>query len=91
MLSYIFEFIEEVLIRIGYGDGLNTKRIDTNIELLKQQVWFKKIFDDKRYHKLFFVNKDVRGYLQSKIRVKRIISSEEAQRKFLFFLDKKIK
>jgi hypothetical protein len=91
MLSFLLSFIEELVIGIGYGNGLNTKRIDSNIELLKQEEWFRKIYDNQRYHRLFFANKHVRGYLQSKIRVKRIIKNEVAQRKFLLFLDKQIK
>ncbi|MBM7661661.1 hypothetical protein JOC85_002464 [Bacillus mesophilus] len=91
MLSFLFAFIEELFVAIGYGYGLNTKRIDSNIEMLKQEEWFRNIYKNQKYHRLFFANKYVRGYLQSKIRVKRIIHSEVAQRKFVLFLDKQIK
>jgi hypothetical protein len=36
--------IEEVFIGIGYGNSLNTKRIDKNIELLIQEEWFWEIY-----------------------------------------------
>ena len=91
MFSFLFEFIESLFLCIGYGEGMNTKKIDSNIELLKHQVWFKKIYEDERYHRLFFVNRHVRGYLQSTIRVKRIIRSKEAQRKLIVYLDKQCK
>ncbi len=36
--------------------SLDTKKIDRNIEMLKNYSWFKDIYDDERYHRLFFVN-----------------------------------
>ncbi|QIZ09389.1 hypothetical protein HFZ78_24120 [Priestia megaterium] len=78
MLSFLNELIAGLF---GYSDTLNTKKIDQNIEQLNQHDWFKKIYEDERYHRLFFVNKHVRRYLQSTIRVRKIIRSKEAQRK----------
>ncbi|WP_066303900.1 hypothetical protein [Bacillus sp. FJAT-29814] len=88
MLSFLFELIAGLF---GYSDILNTKKIDQNIEQLNQHNWFKNIYEDERYHRLFFVNKHVRRYLQSTIRVRKIIRSKEAQRKLLYLLDKQIK
>ena len=88
MLSFLIELIAGLF---GYSDTLNTKKIDQNIEQLNQHDWFKNIYEDERYHRLFFVNKHVRRYLQSTIRVRKIIRSKEAQRKLLFLLDKQIK
>ena len=87
MLSFLIELIAGLF---GYSDTLNTKKIDQNIEQLNQHDWFKNIYEDERYHRLFFVNKHVRRYLQSTIRVRKIIRSKEAQRKLLFLLDKQI-
>lgn len=70
---------------------MDTKKIDKNIELLKQQGWFKKIYDDEKYHRLFITNRHVRAYLQSSTRIKKIMRSEEAQRKLLLLLDKQLK
>ncbi|MFS0603194.1 hypothetical protein [Peribacillus frigoritolerans] len=88
MLSFLIELIAGLF---GYSDTLNTKKIDQNIEKLNQHDWFKNIYEDEKYHRLFFVNKHIRRYLQSTIRVRKIIRSKEAQRKLLFLLDKQIK
>ncbi|WP_026575666.1 hypothetical protein [Bacillus sp. UNC438CL73TsuS30] len=88
MLSFLIELIAGLF---GYSDTLNTKKIDQNIELLNQHDWFKNIYEEERYHRLFFVNKHVRRYLQSTIRVRKIIRSKQAQRKLLVLLDKQIK
>ncbi|MGE7920824.1 hypothetical protein ACQKM9_18080 [Viridibacillus sp. NPDC093762] len=87
----MLEFIAGLFGGIGYSGSLNTKKIDQNIELLKQHDWFKNIYEDERYHRLFFVSKKVRRYLQSTIRVRKIIRSKEAQKKLLLFLNKQIK
>ena len=91
MLSLLFELIAGLFGSVGYSDALNTKKIDQNIERLNQYDWFKQIYEDERYHRLFFVNKHVRRFLQSTIRVRKIIRSKDAQRKLLFLLDKQIK
>ncbi len=86
MLSFIFELIAGLFCSIGYDDTLNTKKIDRNIERLNQHDWFKKIYEDEKYHRLFFVNRKVRHYLQSTIRVNKMIRKIEAQKNYLFFL-----
>ena len=91
MFSFIFELIAGLFGSIGFGDTLNTKKIDQNIERLNQHDWFKKIYEDEKYHRLFFVNKHIRRYLQSTIRVRKIIRSKEAQRKLLLIIEKQIK
>jgi hypothetical protein len=91
MFSFIFELIAGLFGGIGYSDTLNTKKIDQNIERLNQHDWFKKIYEDEKYHRLFFVNKHIRSYLQSTIRVRKIIRSKEAQRKLLLLIEKQIK
>lgn len=80
MLSFLFELIVGLFGSFGYRDTLNTKKIDQNIESLNQYEWFKNIYEDERYHHLFLVNKHVRRYLQSTIRARKIISSNEANR-----------
>ncbi|WP_409291225.1 hypothetical protein [Peribacillus sp. SCS-37] len=91
MLSFLFELIAGLFGSVGYSDTLNTKRIDQNIERLNQHDWFKDIYEDEKYHRLFFVNRNVRQYLQSTMRVKRIIKREKSQREFLIFLNKQVK
>ena len=91
MFSFLYELITGLLFWTDFNGTLNTRKIDQNIERLNQHDWFKKIYKDERYHRLFFVNKHIRRYLRSTIRVKKIIRSKEAQRKLLHFLDKQIK
>ena len=62
MLSLLFELIAGLFGSVGYSDALNTKKIDQNIERLNQYDWFKQIYEDERYHRLFFVNKHVRRF-----------------------------
>jgi hypothetical protein len=75
----------------GSGTGLDTRKIDKNIERLKQEVWFKRIYEDERYRRLFFSNKYVRAYLQSNYRVNKMIRYERAQKRFLNVLDYQLK
>lgn len=91
MFSVLFELIAGLFGGVGYSDALNTKKIDRNIERLNEYDWFKRLYEDKKYHRLFFVNKRIRRYLQSTIRVRRIIRRKEAQKKLLLFLEKEIK
>ena len=74
-----------------FGDSsLNTRKIDRNIERLLELEWFKTIYGEEKYHRLFFVNRHVRGYLQSTLRVNKIIRSQKAQIKFMRLLDKQL-
>ncbi|MFJ8248143.1 hypothetical protein [Peribacillus asahii] len=72
------------------SNSLDTRKIDRNIEMLKKYSWFKDIYDDERYHRLFFVNRKVRKYLQNTYRVKRIIKKEDFQMKFIKFLNEQL-
>lgn len=86
MFEFLLGFLSE-----GFGDNsLDTRKIDRNIEMLKNYTWFKGIYEDETYHRLFFVNRKVRHYLQSTMRVKRIIKKEKSQRVFIAFLNKQL-
>lgn len=74
----------------GGNTALNTKKIDSNIEKLKKLSWFKKLYVDVKYRPLFFANRKVRGYLQSSIRVNRIMKNEYAQKRFIGLLEKQV-
>ncbi|MEH7417249.1 hypothetical protein V7266_18355 [Neobacillus drentensis] len=89
MLNILFGLIE--VLFGGSSTGLDTKKIDNNIELLKKQGWFKQIYEDEKYHKLFFTNKHVRGYLQSTLRVKKMIQNNKSQKKLLSLLESQLK
>lgn len=58
--------------------------------MLKNYTWFKNIYDDENYHRMFFVNRKVRWYLQSSIRVKRIMKKKKAQKRLIIFLNKQL-
>ncbi|WP_342603847.1 hypothetical protein [Peribacillus sp. FSL E2-0159] len=43
------------ILSAGFGDNsLDTRKIDRNIEMLKNHTWFKDIYEDEKYHRLFF-------------------------------------
>ncbi|MEK5331923.1 hypothetical protein [Lysinibacillus sp. FSL W8-0992] len=70
--------------------ALDTRKIDRNIELLKNEFWFEDIYNEEKYRKLFFVNREVRRYLQNTRRVKRMIKKEKIQNAFITFLNKQL-
>ncbi|MFJ8258379.1 hypothetical protein ACIQ4Z_14035 [Peribacillus asahii] len=82
------EFLASLIL--NGSNSLDTRKIDRNIEMLKKYSWFKDIYDDERYHRLFFVNRKVRKYLQNTYRVKRIIKKEDFQMKFIKFLNEQL-
>ncbi len=86
----IFEIIAGLLGSIGQDDSLNTKKIDKHIEELRKYNWFNELYDDEKYHRLFFVNKRVRKFLQSTYLTKRLIKNTNAQNTFKSFLEKQI-
>jgi hypothetical protein len=87
----IFEIIAGLLGGIGQDDSLNTKKIDKNIEELRKYNWFNTLYDDEKYHRLFFVNKRVRKSLQSTFLTKRLKNNPNAQKTFKSLLDKQLK
>ncbi|MFJ5764978.1 hypothetical protein ACIP9C_06435 [Lysinibacillus sp. NPDC093210] len=70
--------------------ALDTRKIDRNIGLLKNELWFEDIYNEEKYRKLFFVNRKVRRYLQNTHRVKRMIKKEKIQNVFIAFLNKQL-
>ncbi|EJR55373.1 hypothetical protein FHY65_27460 [Bacillus cereus] len=87
MFEFLFGLLSSIFGSIFYDQGLNTKRVDRHIEKLGQYPWFKKIYENKRYHRLFFVNYRIREYLQSSFRVKQLIKSQKRQKKFKQLLE----
>ncbi|MEH7590774.1 hypothetical protein V7247_28970 [Priestia megaterium] len=89
----MIDFISDLLSGgIGFSTGvLDTRKIDSNIRLLRQQEWFKKIYENNQYYSLLIGNREVRTYLQSNFRVKRMIHNEKSQAKFLLLLNKELK
>jgi hypothetical protein len=86
----IFEIIAGLLGSIGQDDSLDTKKIDKHIEELRNYKWFNKLYNDEKYHRLFFVNRKVRKFLQSRILMKRLINNSNTQKTFQSLLDKQL-
>jgi len=72
---------------LPFDEGLNTKKIDRHIEKLKELAWFKNVYEDERHHQSFFINRKVRKYLQSSVRVRLLIKSEKSQKRFMKLLE----
>ena len=64
--------IEALIGSISLSTGLH-KKIDANILYLQQYEWFRIIYEDEKYRKLFITNYKVRSYLQSKLRVRLLV------------------
>ncbi|MEW4212080.1 hypothetical protein Q0O85_26540 [Priestia megaterium] len=91
MIDFISDLLSNVLLELFNKDGLDTRKIDSNIKLLRKQEWFKKIYENNQYYSLLIGNRKVRAYLESNFRVKRMIRNEKAQAKFLLLLNKELK
>lgn len=69
------------------NSSLNTRKIDKNIEKLRELEWFNDLYENERHHKSFLMNLKVRKYLQSKILVARLKNNEKEQKKFIQLLE----
>ncbi len=89
------DFLSDILSSLGpiidNPKTLNTRKINKHILLLKQQHWFKNIYDNREYYALLFGNRRVRSYLQSSFRVHRMIRKKKVQEKFIILLNKEVK
>lgn len=70
---------------------LDTERIDKHISELRKYDWFEELYQRTEYHRLFFVRKRLRLYLQSAWRTRQLKNSIRAQEKFIEFLNKELK
>lgn len=68
--------------------GLNTKKINRNIEKLLTYQWFENLYTSERYRHLFFGNKLVRKKLSSNYYIKNLSKHPYAQKKFQHYLEK---
>ncbi|MFE0344821.1 hypothetical protein ACFW0L_24445 [Priestia megaterium] len=59
----MMDFISDLLSGgLGFStDVLDTRKIDSNITLLRQQEWFKKIYENNQYYLLLIGNGEVRA------------------------------
>lgn len=63
-----------------FRNGLNTKKIDRHIEKLKNYSWFNELYESEEHRQSFFVNFKIRKYLESSLRVSRLIRNEKKAR-----------
>ncbi|WP_155590943.1 hypothetical protein [Lysinibacillus cavernae] len=89
MLYFIFEILTDAFS--VSTTTLHTRKIDRNIERLQQYDWFKDIYHDDQYRRLFFANRHVRKFLESNVRVNRMIKKKQVQERFIYFLSKQLK
>lgn len=68
--------------------GLNTQKIDANIEKLLTYSWFQQLYSSEHFRHLFFANKNVRKKLSNNFFVMKLISQKKTQDKFYRFLEK---
>lgn len=89
-MYYIFKFLA-MLFSPGNTMPLDTERIDKHISELRKLQWFEELYQRPEFHRLFFVRKNLRLYLESSWRTRRLKSSKRAQEKFIELLHKELK
>lgn len=89
-MYYFFKFIA-MLLSPGNSVPLDTVRIDKHISELRELEWFEELYQRPGFHRLFFVRKNLRLYLESPWRTRRLKSSKRAQEKFIDFLHNELK
>jgi len=72
LIGIIVSLLTSTDLITSSNSSLNTRKIDKNIEKLRELKWFSCLYENERHQKSFFVNLKVRKYLQSTIRVSRL-------------------
>lgn len=70
------------------SSSLDTRKIDRNIERLRELDWFNELHNCERHRISFLINSKIRKYLQSSFRVQRLKTSKREQKKFIETLEK---
>lgn len=71
--------------------GLDTKKIDSHINYLLKDMWFKELYGNEKYKHLFYTNRKVRHYLESKRRVDNLLHDEKKRNKLINLLESQLK
>lgn len=80
-LSFLFEFLGELFLSFFLdGKEPSKKRIRENIEELKQESWFKTLYEEPQYKRLIDGHESVRFFIGEK-GAKKIKKNEEYQQK----------
>jgi hypothetical protein len=89
-METLFEIIRAIFENMANDRSLNTAKIDKNIEELRKYKWFTDLYENEKYHRLFLVNRDIRKYLNSSLRIKRLKTNPNVQRKFVRWLERQL-
>ncbi len=88
VVTIILSIISSVnLLDFNGGRGLNTQNIEKNIGKLKGYSWFNELYENEEHHRSFFVSLKIRKYLESSLRVSKLIRSEKERVKFIVMLE----
>ena len=88
VVTLILSIISSVNLLNFSGDkGLNTQNIEKNIEKLKGYSWFNELYENEEHQRSFFVSLKIRKYLESSLRVSKLIRSEKEREKFVVLLE----
>ena len=88
IVTFILSILSSVsLLDFSGGKGLNTQNIEKNIERLKGYSWFNELYENEEHHRSFFVSLKIRKYLESSLRVSKLIRSEKERDKFILMLE----
>ena len=88
IVTFILSILSSVsLLDLSGGKGLNTQNIEKNIERLKGYSWFNELYENEEHHRSFFVSLKIRKYLESSLRVSKLIRSEKERVKFILMLE----
>ncbi|KMY33589.1 hypothetical protein ACZ11_00430 [Lysinibacillus xylanilyticus] len=90
VVIYIIGIYLSLLSGVYLLDGrtaLDTKKIDNNIKKLRMYPWFNELYEHEEHHRSFFANIKVRKYLESSIRVSRLLNNEREQKRFIRMLE----
>lgn len=88
IVTFILSIISSAnLLDFSRSKGLNTQNIEKNIEKLKGYSWFNELYENEEHHRSFFVSLKIRKYLESSLRVSKLIRNEKERLKFILLLE----
>lgn len=92
LLGILLTIISSIISGVNFfdlsgGKGLNTEKIEKNIEKLKGYSWFNEVYKMEEHQRSFYVSLKIRKYLQSSMRVNRLIRCEKERVKFILMLE----
>ena len=88
IVTFILSIISSAnLLDFSRSKGLNTQNIEKNIEKLKGYSWFNELYENEEHHRSFFVSLKIRKYLESSLRVSKLIRNVKERLKFILLLE----